>query len=369
MHGFLTVNGEKMSKSKGTFVNARTYLDNLPPEALRYYYAAKLGGTTDDMDLNLADFVQRVNSDLVGKITNIASRGGQMLQKKLEGRLGALDEEGRALVEKCRAASETIAKFYEDRRFNQVVVEICRLADAANEYFDRREPWKTVKTDAEVTRTTLTAALNAFRLIAIYLKPILPAYADKAMKLFGETEWTWDSLGETLEDRSLGEYEYLANRIDSKQVDAMIAAATVKPGESGEVSHESRASKNKEKQGTGKVEQVPLKTEVAFPDFDKLDFRVGVVEACEIVPKSSKLLKFTLDAGSLGKRTIFSGIRGAYPDPAALVGKEVVFVANLAPRKMSVGVSEGMILFAGEPGVNGGVVSPFAAAGGGTPVT
>ena len=373
VHGFLTVNGEKMSKSKGTFVNARTYLDNLPPEALRYYYAAKLGGTTDDMDLNLADFVQRVNSDLVGKITNIASRGGQMLQKKLEGRLGALDEEGRALVEKCRAASETIAKFYEDRRFNQVVVEICRLADAANEYFDRREPWKTVKTDAEVTRTTLTAALNAFRLIAIYLKPILPAYADKAMKLFGETEWTWDSLGETLENRSLGEYEYLANRIDSKQVDAMIAAATVKPGESGEVSHESRASKNKDKgsanRGTENGEAVPLKPEVAFPDFDKLDFRVGVVEACEIVPKSSKLLKFTLDAGSLGKRTIFSGIRGAYPDPAALVGKKVVFVANLAPRKMSVGVSEGMILFAGEPGVNGGVVSPFAAAGGGTPVT
>ena len=373
VHGFLTVNGEKMSKSKGTFVNARTYLDNLPPEALRYYYAAKLGGTTDDMDLNLADFVQRVNSDLVGKITNIASRGGQMLQKKLEGRLGALDEEGRALVEKCRAASETIAKFYEDRRFNQVVVEICRLADAANEYFDRREPWKTVKTDAEVTRTTLTAALNAFRLIAIYLKPILPAYADKAMKLFGETEWTWDSLGETLENRSLGEYEYLANRIDTKQVDAMIAAATVKPGESGEVSHESRASKNKDKgsanRETENGEAVPLKTEVAFPDFDKLDFRVGVVESCEIVPKSSKLLKFTLDAGSLGKRTIFSGIRGAYPDPAALVGKEVVFVANLAPRKMSVGVSEGMILFAGEPGVNGGVVSPFAAAGGGTPVT
>ena len=373
VHGFLTVNGEKMSKSKGTFVNARTYLDNLPPEALRYYYAAKLGGTTDDMDLNLADFVQRVNSDLVGKITNIASRGGQMLQKKLEGRLGTLDEEGRALLEKCRAASETIAKFYEDRRFNQVVVEICRLADAANEYFDRREPWKTVKTDAETTRVTLTAALNAFRLIAIYLKPILPAYADKAMKLFGETEWTWDSLGETLENRSLGEYEYLASRIDSKQVDAMIAAATVKPGESGEVSHESRASKNKDKaacqQPVANKVDVPLKAEVAFPDFEKLDFRVGVVESCEIVPKSSKLLKFTLDAGSLGKRTIFSGIRGAYPDPAALVGKEVVFVANLAPRKMSVGVSEGMILYAGEPGTNGGVVSPFAEAGGGTPVT
>lgn len=362
VHGFLTVNGEKMSKSKGTFVNARTYLDHLPPEALRYYYAAKLGGTTDDMDLNLADFVQRVNSDLVGKITNIASRGGQMLQKKLGGRLGALDDEGRALVERCRGASAAIAQFYEDRRFNQVVVEICRLADAANEYFDRKEPWKTVKTDAEATRVTLTAALNAFRILAIYLKPILPAYADKAMKLFGETSWTWDSAAVACENTPLGDYEYLASRIDAKQVEAMVAAATVKPADSGEVAHESRASKNKAK-------AVPLKPEVAFPDFEKLDLRVGVVESCEVVPKSAKLLKFTLDAGSLGKRTIFSGIRAAYPDPAALVGREVVFVANLAPRKMSVGVSEGMILYAGEPGSCGGVLTPSAPAGGGTPAT
>ena len=370
VHGFLTVNGEKMSKSKGTFVNARTYLDNLPPEALRYYYAAKLGGTTDDMDLNLTDFVQRVNSDLVGKITNIASRGGQMLQKKLEGKLGTLDTEGQALIEKCRAAGETIAKFYEDRRFNQVVVEICKLADAANEYFDKREPWKTVKTDAETTRTTLTAALNAFRIIAIYLKPILPVYADKAMAFFGEKEWTWESVNAALENATLGAYEYLASRIDQKQVDAMIAAATVKPADSGEVSHESRASKEKGKVKSEQVRTfVPLKPEIAFPDFEKLDLRIGVVESCEIVPKSAKLLKFVLDAGSLGKRTIFSGIRQAYPDPAALVGKEVVFVANLAPRKMSVGVSEGMILFAGEPGNSGGVLLPTAAAGGGTVVS
>ena len=365
VHGFLTVNGEKMSKSKGTFVNARTYLEHLPSDALRYYYAAKLGGTTDDMDLNLADFVQRVNSDLVGKITNIASRGGQMLQKKLEGRLGRLDAEGAALIAKCRAAGETIARFYEDRRFNQVVVEICRLADAANEYFDRREPWKTVKTDPEATRTTLTAALNAFRIIAIYLQPILPDYADKARRLFGEPAWTWESAGTTREDCALGVYEYLANRIDAKQVDAMIAAATIKPAESGEIAHESRASKNKAKAPVAP----PLKPEVAFPDFEKLDLRVGTVESCEIVPKSSKLLKFVLDAGALGKRTVFSGIRGAYPEPEKLVGKEVVFVANLATRKMSVGVSEGMILFAGEPGANGGVLSPLAPAGGGTPAT
>ena len=378
-HGFLTVNGEKMSKSKGTFVNARTYLDNLPPEALRYYYAAKLGGTTDDMDLNLADFVQRVNSDLVGKITNIASRGGQMLVKKLDGKLGSIrggedapaPGEGAALIEKCRAAGETIAKFYEERRFNQVVVEICKLADAANEYFDKREPWKTVKTDAEATRTTLTAALNAFRIIAIYLKPILPVYADKAMKFFGESEWTWESVGTALERVKVRDYEYLASRIDQKQVDAMIAAATVKPADSGEVAHESRASKNKEGKSSKSAQETasPLKGEIRFDDFEKLDLRVGVVESCEIVPKSSKLLKFVLDAGSLGKRTIFSGIRQAYPDPVALVGKEVVFVANLAPRKMSVGVSEGMILFAGEPGSRGGVLTPAGAAGGGTPVT
>ena len=376
VHGFLTVNGEKMSKSKGTFVNARTYLDNLPPEALRYYYAAKLGGTTDDMDLNLSDFVQRVNSDLVGKVTNIASRAAQMLQKKLDGTLASLTghEEELALLQKLRDGGETIARHYEDRRFNLAVVEVCRLADAANEYFDRKEPWKTVKTDAEATRVTLTAALNAFRILAIYLKPILPVYADKAMKLFGETAWTWNSRDVAVEGVRLGVYEYLASRIDAKQVDAMVAAATEKPAESGEVAHESRASKNKGngERGTGNGEQgtvPPLKPEVAFADFVKLDFRIGKVLSCETVPKSSKLLKFELDAGSLGKRTIFSGIRGTYDDPSALVGREVLFIANLAPRKMSVGVSEGMILYAGEPGKDGGVLVPLAETPAGTPVT
>ena len=406
VHGFLTVNGEKMSKSKGTFVNARTYLDHLPPEALRYYYAAKLGPTTDDMDLNLADFVQRVNSDLVGKITNIASRSAQMLQKRLGGTLATLagHDEELALLGKLRDGGELVARHYEDRRFSQAVVEICRLADAANEYFDRKEPWKAVKTDPEAARVVLTAALNAFRILAIYLKPILPVYADRAMKLFGEAEWTWDSRGVAVEGVRLGEYEYLASRIDKAQVDAMIAAAAVKPADSGEVAHESRASKNK-----GQAERSsainagssainagssainagssainaggsavprspfpvppPLKGEIAFQDFEKLDLRVGVVVSCEVVPKSSKLLKFVLDAGPLGRRTIFSGIRQAYPEPGKLVGTEVVFVANLAPRKMSVGVSEGMILFAGEPGVCGGALVPTSSAAGGTPVT
>ena len=383
VHGFLTVNGEKMSKSKGTFVNARTYLDHLPAAALRYYYACKLSGTTDDMDLNLTDFVTRVNSDMVGKITNLASRGAQMLNKPaLGGTLGSLDEEGRKLVELAQSRAEAIAAHYEARRFSQVPVEVAKIADAANEYFDRREPWKTIKTDVETTRVTLTAILNVFRILAIYLKPILPAYAEKAAALFGEKDWTWADAAKTLEGQSIGKYEYLATRIDAKQVEAMVEAAKVKPASSGEVAHESRASKNKGGSRSGATaaetaaphadaqERVPpVKAEIAFPDFEKLDLRVGTVLSCETVPKSSKLLKFELDAGALGKRTIFSGIRGAYPDPAALVGKEVVFVANLAPRKMSVGVSEGMILFAGEPGVSGGVLSPFAPAGAGTPCT
>ena len=369
VHGFLTVNGEKMSKSKGTFVNARTYLDHLPASALRYYYACKLGGTTDDMDLNLQDFVTRVNSDMVGKITNLASRGAQMLNKSLGGRLGALDEEGRKLVEFARSRADAIAAHYEARRFSQVPVEVAKIADAANEYFDRREPWKTIKTDVEATRVTLTAILNVFRILAIYLKPILPAYAEKAAALFGEKDWSWADAAKTLEGQQIGKYEYLATRIDAKQVEAMVEAAKVKPASSGEVAHESRASKNKQKPNVVEAGFSPLKPEIAFADFEKLDLRVGTVLSCETVPKSSKLLKFELDAGALGKRTIFSGIRGAYPDPASLVGKEVVFVANLAPRKMSVGVSEGMILFAGEPGVAGGVLSPFAPAGAGTPCT
>ena len=377
VHGFLTVNGEKMSKSKGTFVNARTYLDHLPASALRYYYACKLGGTTDDMDLNLTDFVQRVNGDMVGKITNLASRGAQMLNKNLEGRMGALDEEDRKLVEFARSRAEVIAQHYEDRRFSQVPVEITKIADAANEYFDARAPWKTVKdpNGAETTRTTLTTVLNVFRILAIYLKPILPAYADKVAALFGEASYSWDDAQKSVENVTIGAYEYLATRIDAKQVEAMVEKAKVRPADSGEVSHESRASKNKDKKTAAAPaavpagDQPPLKDEIKFDDFEKIDFRIGKVLACEIVPKSSKLLKFELDCGALGKRTIFSGIRGAYPDPSAMVGKEVLFVANLAPRKMSVGVSEGMILFAGEPGTNGGVLSPLAEAGAGTPAT
>ncbi len=376
VHGFLTVNGEKMSKSKGTFINARTYLDHLPAEALRYYYACKSPGTIDDQDLNLVDFTFRVNSDLVGKITNLASRGAQMLYKvpALGGRLGALDGDGRNLVALAQSRADAIAAHYEARRFSQVPVEIAKIADAANEYFDRRQPWLTCKTDAEATRITLTATLNVFRILAIYLKPILPSYSKKAAKLFGEADWSWDDAQKALENVSIGKYEYLATRIMPEQVEAMVEAAKVRPASSGEVSHESRSSKNKSRGSASPAAeaaaaQPPLKQEIGFADFEKLDLRIGRVLSCEAVPKSSKLLKFELDAGSLGKRTIFSGIRGSYPDPSAMVGKSVLFVANLAPRKMSVGVSEGMILYAGVPGKDGGVLVPFDDVAAGTQAT
>jgi methionyl-tRNA synthetase len=309
---------------------------------------------------------------MVGKITNLASRGAQMLNKNLEGRLGSIDDEGRELIEFARSRAETIAAHYESRRFSQVPVELTKIADAANEYFDRLQPWKSVKTDLERTRITLTVILNVFRILAIYLKPILPVYAEKVAKLFNESSYSWEDIAKTLEEGVIGEYEYLATRIDQKAVEAMIASSKVNPGNSGEVQHESRASKNKNKakvQEASSNETPALKDEIAFPDFEKVDLRIGKVTACEIVPKSSKLLKVTIDAGALGERTIFSGIRLSYPDPQVLVGKEVVFVANLAPRKMSVGVSEGMILFAGEPGVFGGVVSPVSEAKAGTSVT
>ena len=359
VHGFLTVNGEKMSKSRGTFVSARTYLDHLDPAFLRYYYACKINNTTDDIDLNLDDFAQRVNSDLVGKITNRASRGAQMLGKRLDGRLGRLDAEGRALVDAARSRAGAVAALYEARKFSQIPVEVCKIADSANEYFDRHAPWKTIKTDPEATRPVLTAVLNLFRVLAIYLSPILPAYAGKAAKLFGESAWSWDSLGETLEDRPIGAYEYLAQRVEADAIAAMVEAS--KPAETAPAPAPAPVP-------AAPAAAVPLKAGIAFAAFDACDLRVGKVESCTAVPKSKKLVRFELDCGPLGHRTVFSGIRSAYPDPSVLDGKQVVFVANLAPREMKgVGVSEGMVLTAGDPATGLAVLTTLAPVNPGDP--
>ena len=223
-HGFLTVNGEKMSKSKGTFINARTYLDHLDPLYLRYYYACKLSSSMDDIDLNFDDFVNRVNSEYIGKITNLASRGVQMLNK-IDSQLGAVPAEGKGLIEETQQKAETIAEFYEGRDFGKALVEIRNLADAANRYFDEKKPWEVVKVDVEAGRAILTTVINVFRLITIYLKPVLPSYARKVEVLFNEAPYTWESYRHILENHQMNKFEHLAKRVDRKQIDKMVEAA------------------------------------------------------------------------------------------------------------------------------------------------
>jgi len=224
VHGFLTVNGEKMSKSKGTFISARKYLDNLDPSHLRYYYACKLSGI-EDIDLNLEDFAQRVNSDLIGKITNLGSRGAQMLNKKLDGVMGELSAEGKNLVDKARSKSEEIAELYETLNFAKAMVEIREIADLANRYFDEKAPWKLIKEDPVATKQVLTDILNIFRMLSIYLKPILPEYSQKVEILFKEESFSWESLKDTIVNHEIGEYEHLSTRVETKKVDLLVSEA------------------------------------------------------------------------------------------------------------------------------------------------
>jgi len=350
VHGFLTVNGEKMSKSKGTFVKARTYLDHLNPQDLRFYYACKLNGTTDDMDLNLDDFVNRVNSDLVGKITNLASRGAQMLHKSLGGVTGTMDPEGRALHEKVVGWSQSIADHYEARDFSKVMVEVRELADQANQYFDSKAPWALVKTDLEAARSVMTSVLNIFRVLAIYLQPVLPGYAAKVAKLFNESPYVWSDVKKVIEKTTIRPYEYLATRIEQAAVDKLIEDSRTpeKPAP---------AKAPEPAQAAGE----PVKETIDYDTFSKADLRVAKVLTAERVEGADKLLKLQLDIGEAKPRQVFAGIRKAY-DPDALVGRQVVMVANLAPRKMRFGMSEGMILAAGNPDGGLFVVSPDAGA-------
>jgi methionyl-tRNA synthetase len=351
VHGFLTVNGEKMSKSKGTFVKARTYLDYLNPQDLRFYYACKLNGTTDDLDMNLGDFVNRVNSDLVGKITNLASRGAQMLHKSLGGQTGVMDAEGRALWQVARGRAEAVAAYYEARDFGKVMVEIRDLADAANQYFDAKAPWALVKTDLEAARQVMTSVLNIFRVLAIYLQPVLPVYSERVAKLFGEQAYQWSDLVKAIENVAINPYEYLATRVDMAVVEKMIEASkAVAP-----VAQPAGATDR------SLVPVSPVLETIDYDTFAKTDLRVATVVSAEYVEGADKLLKVMLDIGEAKPRQVFAGIRKAY-DPAKLVGRQVVMVANLAPRKMKFGMSDGMILAAGNPDGSLFVVSPDAGA-------
>jgi len=332
IHGFLTVNGEKMSKSRGTFIKASTYVKHLNPEYLRYYYASKLSDGIDDIDLKFEDFLNKINSDLVGKFANLASRSGPMLTKKLDSQLGRLDEQGKELLDKLIAAKGQIIQDYENLKYSAVVRSIVALADEANRYVELNQPWTTVKTDLEKTRTTLTAVINAVRILTIYLKPILPKYAEKVQRFLNVDTLCLANLDMVLEDHRINDFERLFERIDEKQVNAMV--------------EESKETQAPQPAATESVE--PFKPECTIEDFTKLDLRIAKVIKAESVEGADRLLRFVLDVGGLQK-TVMAAIATAYK-PEDLNGKIVVFLANLKPRQMKFGLSEGMILAAGTGG-------------------
>jgi len=332
VHGFLTVNGTKMSKSRGTFIKASTYLEHLDAEYLRYYFAAKLNASVDDIDLNLEDFVQRVNSDVIGKVVNIASRCAGFLRKSHGNRLsGTCTEQG--LWDEFHAAGEPIAELYEQREFGKAVREIIALADRANQYINDRKPWAQAKEagSEQAVHDVCSVGINLFRVLVTYLKPVLPAMARKA-EAYLNCQLDWTALDAPLLQHQLAEFEPLLTRIDSAQVDAMVEAS-------------------KETQVTATSSggsQSPTEAElISYDDFAKVDLRVARIVAAEQVEGADKLLRLTLELGDAGgRRQVLAGIRAAYA-PAELVGKLTVVVANLAPRKMRFGVSEGMVLAAG----------------------
>jgi methionyl-tRNA synthetase len=331
VHGFLTVNGTKMSKSRGTFINARTYLDHLNPEYLRYYFAAKLTSAVDDIDLNLEDFIQRVNSDLVGKVVNIASRTAKFINNA--GGVLATEVADAALWQQFVDAGETIANYYESRDYSKAMREIMALADAANEYIAAQEPWKLAKqAGAEAqTQAVCTLGINMFRALLTYLKPVLPALTADAEAFLGES-LSWQSPISFRAGEKINEFKPLLTRVEKDKVDAMIDAGK-------------EALAAAAPTATGPLVDDPIAAEIDFNDFAKVDLRIALITNAEHVEGSDKLLRLTLDLGG-ETRNVFSGIKSAY-DPKDLVGKLTVVVANLKPRKMKFGMSEGMVLAAG----------------------
>ena len=338
-HGFLTVDGQKMSKSRGTFITAQSYLDGgLNPEWMRYYIAAKLNSKIEDIDLNLQDFISRVNSDLVGKYVNIAARAAGFIHKRFSGSLKHITDS--ALLAQLQAHSETIAEHYDNREYARALRDIMALADVVNEYVDANKPWELAKQEdqAERLHEVCSELINAFQILSAYLAPVLPQVATQAAAFLNLPAFTWASTTTTLpEGHTINPYQHLMQRVEQKQVDDLIAA---------------------NKQNIQAAEAVipvqaayePLTPQASFDDFMKIDLRVAKVLHCEAVEGSSKLLKFQLDLG-FEQRTIFSGIAASYSEPEKLIGRMVIVVANFAPRKMAkFGMSEGMITSAAGEG-------------------
>tara|TARA_B110001450_G_scaffold149651_1_gene139808 strand:- start:2376 stop:4397 length:2022 start_codon:yes stop_codon:yes gene_type:complete len=334
VHGFVTVNGKKMSKSRGTFINARCYLNHLNPEYLRYYYASKLSGSVEDIDLNLEDFIQKVNSDLVGKVVNIASRCAKFLTNGNNGILSSTIE-NQALWNQVSGAKDSIANHYENRDFSKAIRKIMALADLANEYIAAKEPWKLNKDpdQQQKVQDICSLGINMFRVILTYLKPVLPSMAE-AGETFLNDSLTWESVNQPLVKHQINPFTPLMQRIEKERVDAMVEASkqdlpkAIDPIISGPLADE------------------PLADEISFDDFIKVDLRVALIVKAEHVEGADKLLQLTLDIGG-ETRQVFSGIKSSY-DPQSLEGRLTVMVANLAPRKMRFGMSEGMVLAAAD---------------------
>ncbi|CAM3702396.1 MULTISPECIES: methionine--tRNA ligase [Pseudoalteromonas] len=344
-HGFVTVNGAKMSKSKGTFIKARTYLDNLDPEFLRYYYAAKLNSGITDLDLNLEDFAQRVNSDLVGKVVNIASRCAGFITKKFDGKLSDTVMEPQLLAE-FQAASETVAQHYENRDYSRAIREIMALADKANQFIDTAAPWVLIKDDTkqEEAHQVCSLGLNLFRVLMTYLKPVLPGMAANVEDFLNDG-LAWQGAQTALVSHPINKFKPLMQRVEMDKVNKMV-----------EESKESLLAAKEKIDPNSPLAKEPIAAEIEFDDFAKVDLRVAKIAKAEHVEGADKLLKLTLDLGG-ETRQVFAGIKSAYA-PEDIEGKLTVMVANLKPRKMRFGMSEGMVLAAGPGGKEIYILNP-----------
>ena len=350
-HGFLTVDGAKMSKSRGTSVTVETWLKHLDPEYLRYYYAAKLGNSVVDLNLNLDDFVTRVNADLVGKVVNIASRCAGFIQKKFDGKLAtSLPEELSPDYEHFISAQQIIMQYYEQREYGKAMREIMMLAEHANTYINDAEPWVKIKNpDAALeVQQICTVGLNYFRIIVTYLYPVLPKLAEKT-ESFLATTLTLDSLSSPLLDHSIKPYKPMMTRVETKQIEKIL-------DETREAGEAASAATNAGASGSTGGGHEPLKPEIEIDDFNKVDLRVATIVDAKAVEAADKLVELTLDIG-IEKRTVFAGIKAAYK-PEDLIGRRTVMVANLKPRKMRFGVSSGMVLAAGPGGSDLFILTP-----------
>ncbi len=343
-HGFLTINGEKMSKSRGTFITARSYLDHIKnPEYLRYYYAAKLNSTMEDIDLNLEDFVARVNSDLVGKYINIASRTAGFINKRFDGTL--IPSTNNAVISEIKSASQTVAEAYNAREYGKALREIMRLADIANGYVAEKAPWVIAKQEGQdaVLQQVCSDALEMFRLLTLYLKPALPKLAGQIERFLNIAPLNWQAVNASLlAQHQIQSYEHLITRIELKQIEAMVEANKESLQAVPEPHSEQRHAVHQQNEVKADVAETEY---ISIDDFTKVDLRIAKIVSAEHVEGAEKLLKLMLDIGEDQQRQVFAGIKSAY-DPATLVGRLTVIVANLAPRKMKFGMSEGMVLAA-----------------------